>query len=787
MEILFQNPNTGINENVLYQWDQKVPMSVQLSNATVVEAVFNAVGMKQGIRRTLTKGSGTTWSCTVPDLALTYGTDVSIFFTYVSSGRRTVDVATVNVVKQLKPEGYVSTEDPEYITFSQLLNMVNEARKELFYYGPDPVPKNIKLRLKDGREVDVPTMEEEFNPLLKRVDAIDDDLTSFLGNIKHYNSDAIARYVEIQVPVKKGDYVLFNVEEWTGSSFDYVFLYGYKDGQTSGKTIAYSNRLNNIVIQRCNDDYSFMRVFVNTASAPTQKVVLKSIVGVFPADSKYLSTIVFQTDENMQKIMRDISNISQDNYNLIHIYDSTKEASGTKREYNEMNGTVTITGTSSSNQSLALKDENDQDIVITLKANTTYTLSGCPSGANGYWFDIRKIGVGTVWQKDDGNGITFETDADGAEVTPYIRIASGTKMSNVIIRPMLCEGVAKPFVPYVHKSANDFMLEEKVKTMLEPIYQDEGVWLMYNHVNASDATNKFQNKSSLLPVNTYSYINTDWFTDLNAPVSGIYYLERKGGWRDKAILFAIVETLTNAVSMYQRFYTPSTGVYTQWVELHNTRITGHYFAFGDSLTYGVLNGKYAVDPPSQYTYPKSVGLASKMEVHNMAIPGSGFFAHSYSTGDRPKAIDTVKSVSLSNADLISIALGTNDSDKPLGTANDASGAETICGKLIEILEYITDTKPNAQVVLIAPPRTSVGFDYVKASGWSTNMLIDEFKKIGAKYCFPVLDYKDWSCSSDKVWFKYTTTGDRVHPDEYAYKKMASFMSAKILNCFNPLV
>lgn len=119
MILMFENPHTGENETFLYQWDKNVKMFVDLKNVETAEAVFGMARLTEGIRRKLTytdKG----WTCVVPDTVLQYGEPLYVSITYVDSGRKTVhNPFVVNVVKQIKPEGWVDDTQPEYITLDE--------------------------------------------------------------------------------------------------------------------------------------------------------------------------------------------------------------------------------------------------------------------------------------------------------------------------------------------------------------------------------------------------------------------------------------------------------------------------------------------------------------------------------------------------------------------------------------------------------------------------------------------------------------------------------------------
>lgn len=89
--------------------------------------------------------------------------------------------------------------------------------------------------------------------------------------------------------------------------------------------------------------------------------------------------------------------------------------------------------------------------VITLKANTSYTLSGCPSGGGGTSYRLYIIGNSTFPQVlDDGSGATFTPSED---VTTEVRIIvyRGATVSNKVFYPMirLSSDTVTDYTPYV--------------------------------------------------------------------------------------------------------------------------------------------------------------------------------------------------------------------------------------------------------------------------------------------------------------------------------------------------
>lgn len=174
------------------------------------------------------------------------------------------------------------------------------------------------------------------------------------------------------------------------------------------------------------------------------------------ANDDVLKHEIEKSNLKIEMLENSIENLTDDSLNLLPIYDDIKIANGVTRTYSAENGTITLNGNCTATSSVTLKTKNNEDLEITLKANTIYTLSGCPDGggSNTFWLDIRKKGSTSVWQTDIGNGVTFFVDEETV-VVPNLRIVNGYAFNNKIFTPMLNIGKKIKFYPYSSKIAND--------------------------------------------------------------------------------------------------------------------------------------------------------------------------------------------------------------------------------------------------------------------------------------------------------------------------------------------
>lgn len=311
-----------------------------------------------------------------------------------------------------------------------------------------------------------------------------------------------------------------------------------------------------------------------------------------------------------------------------------------------------------------------------------------------------------------------------------------------------------------------------------------GSWVLINEPNgyATFLNLKGQNgvtDSKLLQVGFYN-VNTSWYTDLSDTL----------GSGKIGILF-VYGNPTN--QHYQIFIQETGSIWFRWINAAGTygstwkqwykpfARTGSYKAFGDSRCYGYLSGSGS---QSQYRYPKFIGDELEMGYGNYAISGSGLFARP----DRgiAAAIDTVSGVDLSGTDLITIEYGVNDYQHPIGTYTD-TGDTTWCGRLYQLLKYISETEPNASVIVIGSANTAegtqetdYGYGYTLSSGWSLGGLIDEEAKLCAKYHVPFISGYDGPFNNFNI---ETLMPDDIHFLDQGYLMRSRYLLGKVKSFF----
>ena len=207
-----------------------------------------------------------------------------------------------------------------------------------------------------------------------------------------------------------------------------------------------------------------------------------------------------------------------------------------------------------------------------------------------------------------------------------------------------------------------------------------------------------------------------------------------------------------------------------------------YIAFGDSLMYGALWNGTPSDPVITQAslgarIPDRICNALSCDVYeNLAVGGMA-----YTIGDT-KFIDWIKSKDISGANLITIAGGRNDGPSQLGTSSSASGDGTICGAIKEIIEYIRQTNPSCQIVVIqVTPYTSQNapFTSPSSSGWTLNDFDAQVKVL----CSDMnVGYASWyGCSLFSRWSDFSGGGGNwAHmKNEEQYIQMGNFIAGQV--------
>lgn len=152
-----------------------------------------------------------------------------------------------------------------------------------------------------------------------------------------------------------------------------------------------------------------------------------------------IKSVVISKIKTCRKNIAVSDGVSFDNHNNSGI-------SGIKNE----DGTFALSGTSTKAQSVRIASAR-------FKANTTYTLSGCPSGGGQGKYYLYLGNNASI--KDFGNGVTFSFTEDKEDSLWFI-VSAGVSLDGLVIKPMVEEGTtATDYEPYT----------ESVATLSNPI------------------------------------------------------------------------------------------------------------------------------------------------------------------------------------------------------------------------------------------------------------------------------------------------------------------------------
>jgi len=212
-----------------------------------------------------------------------------------------------------------------------------------------------------------------------------------------------------------------------------------------------------------------------------------------------------------------------------------------------------------------------------------------------------------------------------------------------------------------------------------------------------------------------------------------------------------------------------------------------YYAFGDSLTYGAVWTPKDESPYYQITQASLINqiptrIANAIGASDSFINKGVSGAYFVGTGTN-KIITAIQNQDLSDAKIITIAGGRNDSENTLGDKTSTSGDGTICGAIREILDYVTANYKKLQIVWIgATPNTSDNatvFTRVFAGGWSLNSFDEKVSDLCTEYGVPYVDWK--SCTYIRHWADYSGAAEVYsHPNnEESYLQMGNYIAGQV--------
>ena len=318
------------------------------------------------------------------------------------------------------------------------------------------------------------------------------------------------------------------------------------------------------------------------------------------------------------------------------------------------------------------------------------------------------------------------------------------------------------------------------------------------YITESQAQTEYANLAASLPLNTYSWVGRAWFNDVPTDLdSYIWIFTLSANNRTDAITQIAFAPKSN-FSYSRRL---QSGSFTEWKSSKDSYSSNSvYYAYGDSLTWGAV---WDNDQSSVYyqaglndQIPTRIAHAiGSTQFTNKGVSGARFVKQGSS--DTTTIIgDVIKADNLSGVNIVTIGGGRNDSATSLGSGDTATANDgTICGAVVDILEYLTTNYPKLQIVMygVTPqPTTSAHapsdiFTRVFAGGWSLNTYYTEMKKVCARYGVPFIDWYD--CTLTLRWGVlsggYSSgTQNWSHPlSSDIYRQMGNYIGGRVASYY----
>lgn len=219
------------------------------------------------------------------------------------------------------------------------------------------------------------------------------------------------------------------------------------------------------------------------------------------------------------------------------------------------------------------------------------------------------------------------------------------------------------------------------------------------------------------------------------------------------------------------------------------------YVFGDSVTGGYMWLPDPADPDGHiiqrcsFIHRPTTRIAHAVgsnHYYDKSVSGIRYVAQSGDSPDRDVIFDVIQDTDMNDADLIVLAGGRNDTATALGTpATATSGDGTICGAWIEILDYLKETYPLAQIVAVqVTPQTDDNdtiWSRTGAGGWNLYNYATAIGGLCYSYGVPFIDWRE--CTYVNHWADFTGAGGNyAHPnDEACYRMMGSYLAGRISN------
>ena len=315
-------------------------------------------------------------------------------------------------------------------------------------------------------------------------------------------------------------------------------------------------------------------------------------------------------------------------------------------------------------------------------------------------------------------------------------------------------------------------------------------------ISQAQASGTYSTLLANVPSNTFVWTNKTWWSDAPKDNTNFLYLmslasnTKRGTMSGQGTQLAF---FPESGSLFMRRI--KSGSWSDWTRSYCGSLPT-YRAFGDSLTWGAVwdsnpeTALYQADL-NQLIPTRIANAIGSTYFYNQGASGARFVKQSPS--DSSTIIgDVVKATDFTDVQLVTLGGGRNDSATALGdgataTANDG----TICGAVVDILNYLTTNYPKLQIVMygVTPQPDGVHiapeyiFTRVFAGGWSLSTYYEEMAKVCKRFNVPFIDW--YGCPLIAQWGQLSggySSGTRnwSHPlSGDIYTQMGNYLAGKV--------
>jgi len=313
--------------------------------------------------------------------------------------------------------------------------------------------------------------------------------------------------------------------------------------------------------------------------------------------------------------------------------------------------------------------------------------------------------------------------------------------------------------------------------------------------------NTYNSLLTNLPGNTSAWTKGSWWND--APDIGSYFYVYSFGTGGPMTTIG-TQIAINPSTLKVATRRIQSGAWTDWVDNVVRDDIASYpvlYCFGDSLTQGAVwdsnqDTAYFIAPENDQIPTRIANAIGSKTFYNMGSSGARYVRQSGDSASKKTIVELIKEADLSTATVVVIGGGRNDSATALGTGATATANDgTICGAIVDVLEYLTTTYPKLQIVVfgVTPQPTSTShapsdiFTRVFGGGWSLNTFYSEVADVCERYGVPFIDW--YGCTLMYRWGVlsggYSSgTQNWSHPlSSDIYRQMGNYLGGRIASFY----